>query len=102
MSDKNTLFWLETAESIAKRQYGGQYTLMCFQGGYRFCFGIVDHRYDIDKMAAGATMVDAIMLGVINETRAVNRVLYDPQETKAPETYAEQPKENSIEESIDD
>jgi hypothetical protein len=48
--------------------------LIRFPDGYRFCFGVVDHRYDIEKMSAGATMIDAVMLGVINETRAVNRV----------------------------
>jgi|GEM_PF-6920665 len=74
MLHKNTLFWLETAESIARQRYGGHYTLLQFPEEYRFCFGILDHRYDIEKMSAGATLVDAIMLGVIHETNAVNRI----------------------------
>lgn len=82
MSDKNTLFWLETAESIARNKYDGQYTLIKLPEGYRFCFGILDHRYDLAQMASGETMVDAIMLGVIHETRAIKRILvnFEPED----------------------
>lgn len=67
---ENKMFWLKAAEDIAKERFDGHYTLMRFTTNWRFCFGTISDRADIDRMISGATMVDAVMLGVITENNA--------------------------------
>lgn len=44
----------------ANEQYDGHFTLMKFTTNWRCCFGTVQEREDIELMASGKTMDEAI------------------------------------------
>lgn len=68
--DESTMHWLNIADQIAKERYDGHYTLLRFTTNWRFCFGTITGRADIERMTSGATMIDAVMLGIISENNA--------------------------------
>lgn len=55
---------LKQAEEIAKEKYDGHFTLMRFTTNWRFCFGQPYDYNEIQAMAGGKTMIEAIQRGI--------------------------------------
>lgn len=59
---------------IAEEKYDGHFTLMKFTGNWRFCFGTIEGeiREDIQKMASGKTMHEAVRKGIDEDVCTYN------------------------------
>lgn len=55
---------LKMCEEIAKEKYDGHFTLMRFTTNWRFCFGQPYDYNEIQAMAGGKTMIEAIQRGI--------------------------------------
>lgn len=55
---------LKQAREIAKERYDGHFTLMRFTTNWRFCFGQPFNYDEIQMMAGGKTMIEAIQRGI--------------------------------------
>lgn len=63
---------IELLTQIANGKYDGHFTLMKFATGWKCCFGTIDSREDIEHMAQGETMEEAIKQAILNQTCAYN------------------------------
>jgi hypothetical protein len=55
---------LKMCEEIAKEKYDGHFTLMKFTTNWRFCFGQPFNYDEIQMMAGGKTIIEAIQRGI--------------------------------------
>lgn len=62
--DSKAIDLLNECERIAKEKYDGHFTLMRFTTNWKFCFGQPFNYDEIQMMATGKTMEEAIQKGI--------------------------------------
>lgn len=68
--DSKAIGLLNKCERIAKEKYDGHFTLMRFTTDWKFCFGQPFNYDEIQMMATGNTMEEAIQKGIKEDTNA--------------------------------
>jgi hypothetical protein len=62
LDDNSTLEeWLILADYIAKKHYGGHFTLFAFSFSYKFAFGTITERDEINDLPGYSNLKDAII-----------------------------------------
>lgn len=68
--DNETIELLEECEYIATQMYDGHFTIMRFTTNWRFCFGQPYTYEEIQMMAEGKTLKEALKKGIQKGTDA--------------------------------